>query len=360
MTSPPLITLFVYAFNHEKYIRDAVSGAFAQTYSPLEIVLSDDCSTDGTYEIMHEMAGQYRGPHRVITNRNETNQGITAHLNKIMEMSSGEWFVLGAGDDISLPQRVETIAQIIEEYPDIYAVGTGLLLINEEGQTIGYHPIPDHHPYITGASMAWSRSCWETLGPITADSTAEDVIIPFRALLLGKLALVDAPTVKYRQHADSVSSPALDDQLLALKHLRRIKNTLIAACRQRLEDLEHIQCSSQSCLHSAIEERHTQIIKELEESKQRMHQTISLWEAGTGMRLAYLLGMETFTGPHRNLVYRIKNALLASRYMRSGYFGLQRRLRRLQHPNAHEPTERVRVIELDDLRDPQVGPLIYL
>jgi cellulose synthase/poly-beta-1,6-N-acetylglucosamine synthase-like glycosyltransferase len=67
MSGSPLITLFVYAFNHEKFIREAVEGAFAQTYNPLEIILSDDCSTDRTYEIMQEMAERYSGPHKVIT-----------------------------------------------------------------------------------------------------------------------------------------------------------------------------------------------------------------------------------------------------------------------------------------------------
>jgi glycosyltransferase involved in cell wall biosynthesis len=42
-----------------------VEGAFSQTYSPLEIILSDDCSSDRTFEIMEEMAREYQGPHLV-------------------------------------------------------------------------------------------------------------------------------------------------------------------------------------------------------------------------------------------------------------------------------------------------------
>ena len=42
----PLVTFALFAYNQEKYIREAVEGAFAQTYAPLEIILSDDCSTD--------------------------------------------------------------------------------------------------------------------------------------------------------------------------------------------------------------------------------------------------------------------------------------------------------------------------
>ena len=47
----PLLTFAVGAYNQERFIREAVESAFAQTYSPLEIVLSDDCSRDRTFEI---------------------------------------------------------------------------------------------------------------------------------------------------------------------------------------------------------------------------------------------------------------------------------------------------------------------
>ena len=58
----PLVTFALLANNQEDYIREAVQGTFAQAYKPLEITLSDDCSSDRTDQIMQEMAGAYRGP----------------------------------------------------------------------------------------------------------------------------------------------------------------------------------------------------------------------------------------------------------------------------------------------------------
>ena len=55
----PLVTFALFAYNQEKYIREAVEGAFSQTYEPLEIILSDDCSSGGTFEIMQEIAAEY-------------------------------------------------------------------------------------------------------------------------------------------------------------------------------------------------------------------------------------------------------------------------------------------------------------
>ena len=72
-TDQPMVTFALFAYNQEKYIREAVKGAFSQTYEPLEIILSDDCSSDRTFEIMQEMAKAYQGPHRVVARTNRKN-----------------------------------------------------------------------------------------------------------------------------------------------------------------------------------------------------------------------------------------------------------------------------------------------
>ncbi len=66
----PLVTFYVITYNQARFVREAVESALAQTYSPIEILLSDDCSTDGTFEIIQETVKGYSGPHTVILNRN--------------------------------------------------------------------------------------------------------------------------------------------------------------------------------------------------------------------------------------------------------------------------------------------------
>ena len=62
-------TFVVIAYNQERYVADAVNSALAQTYSPLRIILTDDCSTDDTFRIMKDLAEKYDGPHEIILNR---------------------------------------------------------------------------------------------------------------------------------------------------------------------------------------------------------------------------------------------------------------------------------------------------
>src|SRR5436309_1782231 len=111
----PLLTFALAALNQERFIREAVEAAFAQTYSPLEIILSDDHSEDRTFEIMKQMAAAYRGPHKIILNQNPARRCIGGHINRIIEISSGELIVGAAGDDVSLPERAQVTYETWEK-----------------------------------------------------------------------------------------------------------------------------------------------------------------------------------------------------------------------------------------------------
>ncbi len=104
----PGISLLLLACNQQSTARAAaLSCSLAQDCEPLEIVLSDDASTDATFAELQAAAADYRGPHRVRTRRNEVNLGIGAHYNRLIAETRGALLVTAAGDDISLPQRVQ-------------------------------------------------------------------------------------------------------------------------------------------------------------------------------------------------------------------------------------------------------------
>ena len=69
----PLATLFVVFYNQQDFVEDAVKGALSQTYENLEIIFSDDCSTDRTFDEIKKWTQEYAGSHKVIINRNEKN-----------------------------------------------------------------------------------------------------------------------------------------------------------------------------------------------------------------------------------------------------------------------------------------------
>ncbi len=101
------MSILLIAFNQEKQIADVVRSALAQTYAPLEIIISDDASSDATFAAIEAAIAGYSGPYKVIARRNVANCGISAHLALIAQMAQGEpCCLVAAGDDMSAQNRV--------------------------------------------------------------------------------------------------------------------------------------------------------------------------------------------------------------------------------------------------------------
>jgi glycosyltransferase involved in cell wall biosynthesis len=204
--------MLLIAFNQQATIAEAIRGALAQTYQPLEILVSDDASTDATASVMRDALAGYQGPHRVKLLRNEANLGIGAHLSRLVEQSAGELLFVAAGDDVSLPQRCErTVAAWLArgKAPDLIAAP--LIDIDSTGQSHGvlvptdlgaYKTASDwlaKRPYVVGAAQAWSRRLIDRFGPLPPGVIGEDMLMVFRAILSGGAITLDEPLVRYRR-----------------------------------------------------------------------------------------------------------------------------------------------------------------
>ena len=234
MPSPdrPLVSFVLLAYNQEALIREAVEGAFSQTYSPLEIILSDDCSKDRTFEIIQQMAATYHGPHKIVLNRNPKNLGIGGHVNRVNELVKGQLIVVAAGDDISMSQRVQKLAaKWLEDPKQIHLVYSDCEKINNDGSFLllektfrkldFIESFVKNDSIVLGAVCAWNRACFDRFGPILDGINHEDAVIPFRAAALGKIAFVAEALIKYRSLAGStVQDVGVKLSLGRLGHLK--------------------------------------------------------------------------------------------------------------------------------------------
>lgn len=258
----PLVTFALFAYNQEKYIREAVEAAFAQTYEPLEIILSDDCSTDGTFEIMQSLARGYRGKNKVLVNKNPSNMGLIGHVNKVFEMASGEVIVTAAGDDVSSANRTETIVELYERDTGLMAVHGQVIKIDGCGSVLGLYPPPlitqklgltemaTAPALAIGATGAYSRKLIEKFGPISEKDAYEDLVMFFRAALLGSIAYVEDPLVMYR-YGQGISFRKKGPGFKGLIEERRCElNILAAVMRQRLRDSKTVSNDEMSVLIS--------------------------------------------------------------------------------------------------------------
>ena len=206
-----LVSYFMLTYNQEKYVKEAVESALAQTYSPLEIIISDDCSTDSTFEIIKKTVAKYKGPHKVIIRQNEQNLGLSRHFNKVMGMLKGELFVGGAGDDIAFPEKTEKFAEVWLKNKNITALSSGYKIIDSDGKEIGTRYLEpegfssyDIYSEVKnsiwgGCSVAFSARLFKAFGNIRYKDSTEDRVMFRRSILLGKVYRIKEPLIYYRQ-----------------------------------------------------------------------------------------------------------------------------------------------------------------
>jgi len=229
----PLISFVLLAYNQEKYIREAIEGAFSQSYSPLEIILSDDCSTDRTFEIISEMADSYTGPHQLVTSRNRENLGLIAHCNEAWSRAKGALVLNAAGDDVSLPWRAELAFRAWRENPNAQCMAFSVEVLREPGFPPYGHPAnplgPEswehcvwQRPSGPGSTLAWHRELQEIFGPISNEAAPEDSVLLARAWLTGGLMYSNQVVVKYRKHFGSAGTGSLPSQLPETRESMRV------------------------------------------------------------------------------------------------------------------------------------------
>lgn len=279
-TTSPRVSLLLLGYNQQRFIEEAALACLAQRSEPIDIVFSDDASTDSTFAVLQSVAAAYRGPHAVLVRRNETNLGIADHYNRLLEVAHGDLLVSAAGDDVSQPDRVARLLQawdatggaadlVASHVVDIDAEGVahGVLRIDDLARWRGVADWARGRPHVIGASHAFTRRLMRRFGPIDAALHYEDQIIAFRAIASGGAVTVDAPLVRYRRGGLS-SRPAFesDDQRRdwQMQRLRRE----IAEREQLMRDAVVVGCE-------------VVVAAALEDSRRRQDYLLQLYGAGS-------------------------------------------------------------------------------
>ena len=230
--SNPLVTLAMPSYQHEAYVRDALRSAFVQSYSPLEILISDDGSTDRTFAIIEEEAARYRGPHKLVVRRNEKNIGPAPHGNLMMDIAQGEFIVVAATDDVSHPDRVKKMVEVWRD-KKVSLVTCNAIVIDgsgtsaqryfigpERSRDVSLEALARDGSIVTcfGAGMGWDRALYSRFGKLPLSLSTADILLPFRAGLLGGNHFLDEPLLKFRIHR---TSSGLSQQLEGASPIRQ-------------------------------------------------------------------------------------------------------------------------------------------
>src|SRR5262245_15341513 len=216
----PEISVLMSVYNSERYLAQAVSSILAQTCGAFEFVIVNDGSTDGSLEILREVAARDRRI-RLIS---QTNAGVAAALNSGLTHCRGTYVARMDSDDVSLPTRLERQLAFMRQHPECVAIGCHELTIDPDGWPVRIQRCPLSHEEIdayhmkglggalSGPSVFMRRSAVEAVGGYGADyRLAEDYDMFLRLAEIGTLVNLPDVLFYYREHAASLTRTRKDE-----------------------------------------------------------------------------------------------------------------------------------------------------
>ncbi|MCP4081907.1 MAG: glycosyltransferase [Planctomycetaceae bacterium] len=213
------VTIALISYNQERFIDEAVRSVLAQDYTKLQIILSDDASTDSTFERMKEIGQSYSGSGNLIIRQSAVNRGLAQHVNEVVALATGELIVLCAGDDINAPSRASMSADYFVRNKNLSALSFGADIINDEGDLIKEHITEAdmlidrfsywdgkaQHPH--GAGRTYHKRVFDIFGPLNPQCPTEDTPLLLRSMLIGDVLISGKLGLRYRKHENNLSTP---------------------------------------------------------------------------------------------------------------------------------------------------------
>ena len=196
-----LVSMIVPAYNAERFLGETLEGAVAQTYTPVEVIVVDDGSTDATSEVAARFGV------RVLR---QSNGGRSAARNAGIAAARGAFLAFCDADDVSMPTRIESQMTYLAEHPELGVAGCMLEIFMDPGvprpRWVRPQDLEPHHALQTSTLLV-RRELFETIGSFdTSYDSGEEHQWLSRAIDAGvKIGSVDEVLVRYRVHHANAS-----------------------------------------------------------------------------------------------------------------------------------------------------------
>jgi glycosyltransferase involved in cell wall biosynthesis len=222
----PLVSIVMPLYNHERFVAEALEAVFAQTYSPLDIVIVDDCSPDASAEIVSARLERVPDRSNIRFIRNPTNLGLLGACEVGFSAARGGFIVLANDDDIMTPEMVAEMVSVWRS-EGVSLVTTNAEYIDADSNLIGrthrdlQSPADDSFETLVrdgsnaccfGASFGFDRKVYSTFGLPPAHLNNLDIVLPFFAYLLKGGRFLNKPLLRYRVHGKNDSLSLMEER----------------------------------------------------------------------------------------------------------------------------------------------------
>lgn len=111
----PLVSVRILTYNSSKYIIETLNSVFNQTYQNLELVVSDDCSTDNTVQLCKDWIDKHKVRFsKIVFLTTTVNTGVCANSKRSLEATTGDWIKGLGGDDVLHPEAIERFIAFVQ------------------------------------------------------------------------------------------------------------------------------------------------------------------------------------------------------------------------------------------------------
>lgn len=220
MTNKPLVSIIIPTFNQKDFVGDTLESVIAQTYTNIEIIVTDDGSTDGTVQVLREYASKYPTKIRLITNNENT--GITKNCNRALRAVTGEFISWLGGDDLMSVDKIEKQVELLLSRPDaVGCIHDAEVFESDSGKVLGLFSeiYNGKKGFKEGGVELWFDPGYFMLpstemirsGAIPVHGFDErlmfgDWIFDVEVFRHGKCAVINEVLGKYRRHSKNITS----------------------------------------------------------------------------------------------------------------------------------------------------------
>lgn len=228
MTSIPLVSVIIPAYNHEKYVTDCLRSVAGQSYENLELIVLNDGSTDNT-EILIKMFMEESS----LTNIqfiSKTNEGVCKTLNKGLELATGKYVTFLASDDMWEPEKLKKQVEFMERNSNIGLVFADAWFLKYTERTnikwSDYKTNLDKYfkngiqntnmyfllltrPIIPALTVMVRKQILDEIGGFDEKLVYEDFDMWLRVAQKYPIGYIDMPLALYRVHDKNISNNAL-------------------------------------------------------------------------------------------------------------------------------------------------------
>lgn len=223
MNQDILVSIAMATYNGEEFLREQLESIYNQTYKNLEIIVTDDCSKDGTAEILEEYKQKYGLKYYI----NEQNSGFVKNFEKVISLCSADYIALCDQDDIWLPNKIEILMKEINNYSMICS---DLTLIDSDGNVVlpsfrdnnNYsHKKMDNNKlllsfkcFALGCCTLFKKELLNNSLPFPDYVVSHDWWLALHAYRLNGIKYLDDNLVLYRMHNNSISMNNINPPML--------------------------------------------------------------------------------------------------------------------------------------------------